>query len=210
MKLWSSWQRDILPHVAGCPTPIIEHELLRAAQEFFSGSRAWIVTYADQTVLATVAEVSLAPASAEQEIVRLEKVWVNGVPADVLSFQEMDRAYGDDWQTHTGTPTAVIQLSPDSVRLYPIPTDSITLKVRASVQPSEAATGLPDDMAGQYRMDLVEGAKSKLMMYSKSEWYDPKKAAVHESAFQAAIDSANVSAARSFGAARITARKKWC
>lgn len=210
MKLWSSWQSDILPHVAGCPTPIIEHELLRAAQEFFSGSRAWIVTYADQTVLANVAEVSLAPASAEQEIVRLEKAWINGTSADVFPFQTMDSCYSDDWQTHTGTPTAVIQLSPDSVRLYPIPTDSITLKIRASVQPSEAATGLPDDMAGQYRMDLVEGAKAKLMMYSKSEWYDPKKAAVHEAAFQAAIDSANVSAARSFGASRIVARKKWC
>jgi hypothetical protein len=41
MSLWSAWLPDVVPHLPECPIPVIEHELRRAAQLFFEGSRAW-------------------------------------------------------------------------------------------------------------------------------------------------------------------------
>lgn len=209
MALWSSWLPDILPHVPGCPVIVVQHELMRAAQEFFTRSRAWLVTDSPVTVVATTEEISLSPTDAEQDLVRVEAVWFNGIPGKVKTVAEMDEDV-TDWQTATGTPSIIVQLSPDIARLHPIPTADVTVKVRKSIRPSDSATGIPDDLASAYRNDLAQGAKSRIMLHKDKPWTDPSLAAVSQAQFNDATSSANLDAARSFGKGRISARKKWC
>jgi hypothetical protein len=209
MALWSSWLPDILPHVPGCPIPVVQHELLRASQEFFTRTRAWLVTDAPVTVVADTEEIDLAPVDTEQDLVRVESVWFNGIPGTVKTVAEMDEDV-TDWQTATGTPSIIVQLSPDVARFYPIPNADVAVKIRKSIRPSDSATGIPDDLAAAYRIDLAQGSKSRLMLYKDKPWTDPALAAVSQVQFNDAVSTANLDAARSFGKGRITARKKWC
>lgn len=209
MSLWSTWLPDILPHVPGCPVVVVEHELKRAAQEFFTRSRSWLVTDAPVTVAAAEEEINLAPTDDEQDLVRVEAVWFNGIPGSVKTVAEMDDS-SQDWQTATGTPSIIVQLSPDVARLYPIPTADVVVKIRKSIRPSDAATGIPDDLASAYRNDLAQGAKSRIMLHKDKPWSDPGLAGVTAAQFGDATSSANLDAARSFGKGRISARKKWC
>jgi hypothetical protein len=182
---------------------------MRAAQEFFKRSRTWLVTDAPVTVVATTEEIDLTPADPELDLVRVEAVWFNGIPGSVKTVAEMDES-GADWQTATGSPSIIVQLSPDIARLYPIPVDSVSVKIRKAISPSDTATGIPDDLASAYRDDLAQGAKSRLMMYKDKPWTDETRAVVSGGMFNASIGAANLDAARSFGKGRISARKKWC
>lgn len=211
MALWSAWFPDVMPHVEGCPYPVIEHELRRAAQLFFEGSRAWKVTLPVVTVAADTETVTLTMLDG-QELVRIEKAWYDGVELDVYSADELETVVPGDWQTHTGTPAAIIQMEPGIVRLYPVPADDAVsgLKFIVSVKPSEASTGIPDNQLSKYRGDIAAGAKGRLMLYPKKPWSDTALGVAYGESFSGAIAKACVDAARAFGRGQIRSNPRWC
>lgn len=209
MAIWSSWLPDILPHVSQCPIPMIEHELKRAAQTFFSDSRAWQVTKTPVAVAATVADISVFPDDAEQELVRIESARWNGAPLEPKTADSMDSGYVDDWRAHTGSPVAFIQITPGTIRLYPVPLDAGTLALRVSVRPSESATGIPDNMAVRFRDTLATGAKSRLMLYQGKPWSSPDMGLALAVSFRSGIDSAAAASARAYGSGRIASKPNW-
>jgi hypothetical protein len=211
MQLWSSWLPDLLPQLPDCPTILVEHEVRRAAQAFFEKTRAWHVTLAAVPVPAATSEVTIAPTDPEQSLVRVSQIWYDGKRLDPVTGDALAEHFGDDWQAHTGVPTAYTQETPAVIRLYPIPVDAALtgLVARVAVKPSETSTGLPDDLAVKFRDSLVTGAKGRLMMYVEKPWSNPKLGMKHESDFNAAIDKAHADAAVSFGKARIASRPKW-
>lgn len=211
-KAWSYWYTELLPHLPGCPNMLVDHELRRAAQQFFKETRAW---KDDLALIAVSANQSLVPvvfADPGQELVRVEHATYDGITLGVTTTQELDAEHSDDWTLHTGTPSNIYQVTPGVVRLYPIPvSNSVTgLKLRVAIRPSDAATGLADEMAVKYRDDITAGAKSRLMLYPNKPWTNADLAVLNAGAFSGAIGVANLSAARSFGAARKPSRPKWC
>lgn len=210
--LWSALLPDVLPHVRGCPSPIAEHELLRAAQRLFNDSRAWRITTDPAAVAADQDEVTIETGDSSLSLVRVEDAWYDGKELSVFTGDQMAREYGDDWMAHTGTPEAIIQDVPGVVRLYPVPTDAAAtgIKFRISVKPSESSTGIPDNLALEYRDSLVSGAKSMLMLYPRTDWYAPDIAMREATNFQIDIERATLKAARSYGRGRIAGRVRWC
>lgn len=212
MALWSAWFPDVQPHVAECPIVIMEHELRRAAQAFFEGSRVWKVTLDPVPVVAGQKTVTIAPTDPEQDLVRIETAWYDGKPLPVYSADEMDASFDEDWQEHTGDPMAVTQMIPGVARLYPVPvSDAATgLKCRVSVRPSDTATGIPDELRVKYKEAIAAGAKARLMLYPNKPWSNVDLGVAMAAAFDAAIGKSNIDAARSLGRARIASRPKWC
>lgn len=212
MRLWSAWMPDLVPHLSGCAIALVEHELRRAAQAFFQGSRAWRVTLAPVAVAAGTVDIAIAPSDAETSLVRVEQCWYDGAPLDVKTAEELTTNYGDDWGAHLGTPTSYLQETSGIVRLYPIPdTPANTgLKVRASVMPSDISTGIPDDQAIAFREELATGAKARLMLYPNKPWTNAELGVAYAAAFKSATDTANVRAARSFGRGAIRSTPGWC
>jgi hypothetical protein len=166
VKEWSSWFPDLLPHVPGCPQILAEHELRRAAQVLMRRTRAWRIDEAARPVVAGQATVSVAPTSAELELVRVEAVWFDGKPLEPVTDDVMDALYSHDWRSDTGTPSRFLQGVPGEIRLYPVPiADAVTgVTMRLSVAPSEGSTGLPDDLAIRFRDEIHVGAKARLML----------------------------------------------
>lgn len=212
MQAWASWFPDLLPHVPGCPQVLAEHELRRAAQVLMRRTRAWRIDDAARPVVAGQATVSVAPTSAELELVRVEAVWFDGKPLEPVTAEVMDALYSHDWRSDTGTPTRFLQGVPGEIRLYPVPiADAVTgVTLRLSVAPSESSTGLPDDLAIRFRDEINVGAKARLMLYPGRPWTNPELAAVYGQAFDSLVGTATAAAARSYSDARIPSRMKWC
>lgn len=211
MKLWETWLPDLLPKLPGCPIPVVEHELRRAAQMFFENTRAWHVTLAALPVIAAQDSVTVTPTSGEQELVRIEQTWYDeGPPLSGLTGDEISEQFGDYWQAHTGVPKAFIEETPGVLRLYPIPVDAATigLVARIAVKPSEVSTGIPDELAVKHRQALTDGALGKLMLYVDKPWSNLEYGGKHSLDFMTAINSATVQAA--FGRGRIASRPSWC
>jgi hypothetical protein len=210
MQLWASWLPDLLPQLPGCPIPIVEHELRRAAQMFFDKTRAWNVTLAALPVIAAQDTVTVAPTSVEQELVRIGQAWYDDAPLSGLTGDEMSEQFGDNWQDHTGVPKAFVEETPGVLRLYPVPVDAATvgLVARIAVKPSEASTGIPDELAVKHRTALTDGALGKLMLYVDKPWSNADFGVKHSADFMTAINSATVQAA--FGRGRIASRPSWC
>jgi hypothetical protein len=211
MKAWSNWFTDLLPQLPGCPDPQIEHELLRASQEFFARSRAWQVIQAAVPITANQTTLDIIPTDAGQELVRVEGAWLDGTRLKVYGVGDMDHAFTDDWQTHTGATSTLVQITPGTVLMYPIPiaASSTGLKLRLSVKPSETATGLPDDQFVKYRDPLAAGARARLMLQDGKKWSNPNLGALNAAVFDAAVNAAGIAAARSFSTGRIAARPKF-
>lgn len=212
MKAWSYWLPDLMPHVPGCPQVLAEHELRRSAQAFFSQAKVWRVTEAPVSVSAGTDELSAAPSDAGQDLVRVDEVWFDGKRLDPTTSETLDSQYTEDWQAHEGTPTKYLQEVPGVIRLYPVPlVDSVTgLKLRLVVTPSDAAPGLPDDIATKFRDEIHVGAKARLMLYPGKPWTNPELAAVYSTAFSNLVAQATAAAARAYVQARISSRPTWC
>lgn len=210
MMLWSAWLPDILPHVPECPVIIAEHEVKRVAQSLCEKTRAWLVTPAAMPVIAAQAEVTIV-LGANQDLVRIEKAWYDGVPMEVKTITEMDDEYADDWTTHTGTPSIAVQNSPGIIRLFPVPTAAAVtgLKVRASIKPGDAATGIDSEYAVILRETIKVGAKGALMLYPNKPWTNMELGAAYTGAFGAMGNSLAVQAATGFGRGRISSKPVW-
>lgn len=207
---WSDWFKDLLPHVPGCPNILAAHELVRAAQVLLAKSRAW--QYTQPVVPVDAAQVNETIAVTGAQLVRLEKAWYDGVRMDIRTTEEMDAQFSDDWTIHTGTPKALLQITPGVLQFYPIPDVAATtgLKLRLSLKPTDTASGLPHDMALRYREEILAGAKARLMVYPNKPWSNDKLAMLNAGVFDAGVGTATVEAARSFGRGRIASRPKWC
>jgi hypothetical protein len=212
MQAWASWFPDLLVHVPGCPQVLVEHELRRAAQVLMRRTRAWKVDVPAVAVSAGQDVVTVAPPSADHELVRVEAAWYDGRPLEPTTAEVLDALYADDWRAHTGTPSKYIQMVPGEIRLYPVPiADAVTgVTMRLSVAPSEGSTGLPDDLAIRFRDEIHVGAKARLMLYPGRPWTNPDLGAVYGQAFDSLVGTATAAAARSYSDALIPSRMKWC
>lgn len=205
---WSSWLPDLLPQLPGCPDVIAEHEVKRAAQEFFERSRAWAVTLDAENVLAGELEMTLSPNSG-QEIVAVRQVWLNDNELSPETADCLSEEMSASWQSHTGVPAAYLQNSPSSIRFYPVPDARATVTVRVAVKPSESAKNIPDEIASRFRNTIAQGAKGRLMLYVGQPWSNPEFGVKFEAAFNEAIDKARYKSATNDGKARIPSRVRW-
>lgn len=209
MAAWADLFPDMMGRIHGCPAPLAEFELRRAAIKFFSDTRVWKVTLDPVVVPANTAEFDLLADVTSQYPVRLEKVWANNRPIQAYTADSLDVDFKDNWMSHTGTPTGLVQMVPNIVRLYPIPVDTTPVQVRASIRPSDAATVLPDEFL-RYRRAFTDGALAELMSYEGEAWANPKRAEFFRGRFQEAIDAAAAQATHSFGRGRVRSRPKLC
>lgn len=212
MAVWSDWYPDILPHLPGCPVPIVDHELRRASQVFFEGSRAWKMKLDAIQVRSNEEIVEIDTGDASTNIVRIEHAWYDGNPIDVLTPEQMFDSFSGDWHNHTGIPVAIVQFEPGVVRLYPLPNSnaSIGLVVEASVKPSNSSKGIPENLRIKFFEPIAAGAKARLMNYPNQAWTNFELGMALSSVFDSEINKARLNASLSYGRGRIVSHPRWC
>lgn len=214
MATWSDFLPDVLPHVNGCSIDLAEHEVKRAAQEFFRRTFAWRIDLDPIAVAADTETVTLTmPSSPDVKLVRVETVIYDDTRLAPTTRETLHNDYSDNWQDHTGEPDAWFSDEPAILRLYPIPTAAATtgLQVNVSVIPDDTATGIPDNLYNKFNEAIYLGARARLMMYPPpAVFHQPQLAAMYAQAYQKQIDKFTLDKARGFTNARIPSRPRWC
>lgn len=177
----SAFTPYIAPEVPGCPEPLIDDAVRRAAIEFCDKSRALRERVAVNTV-ASQDYVTLAPTGGD--VAHLYKLMVGDETLDPTTRTDFDED-GD-----TGQPLEYYVEPPNTLRLYPVPDAIYALVAHVAVKPDRDATTLDDVLYNNWRDEIAAGAKARLMLMSKQPWYNPDDAAVAQGIFQSAIDRA--------------------
>jgi hypothetical protein len=173
MKTWSSFLKDVLVHVPGCPEVVAEHAVLRAAQEFFETTRVWKTWLYDITTIADITEYPLIM-EPKADLVRLERATLNGRPIRVRSVDELP----EDWRTYQeGIEDGVHTIDRETLVLLPAQEADMVLKVEASMKPSHVATGVEDHFFDHYCRQIAAGAVAELKNHTGKSYSDPVGAA---------------------------------
>lgn len=191
MKAWSRFYPDLLMHVPGCPDPVADQELRRAAREFFRRTRAWAV-WLDAVVTASGARTYDLDIPSDSQVVRIEKATVNGEPFNLLSVTQLTK----DIETESSEQSGVATIDRETFTLTDGYPDGTSVKVRVSLMPSKQAYGIPDELFYRYSDDIVEGAKRNLMLFANTSFSNASMATVAGGLFEAAINNKTVDAWR--------------
>lgn len=204
MKTWDQFLRDVLPDVTGCPEPVAEHAIMRAAQEFCMGSRAWRVWLDPVTTRENVTEydIELEPSTI---LARLENATLDGRIIDVLAQEDLR----PDWKTNSnGLSTCVFTQDGQTVTLLPAQTAGMSLLIEASLQPTDDAQGVPDFIHQQYAEIIAMGAKARLMRQANKPYTDFAQSLSLRSDFEGLTNSAGIRRMRGMTSTRSRPRLK--
>ena len=204
MKTWDQFLRDVLPDVTGCPEPVAEHAIMRAAQEFCMGSRAWRVWLDPVTTRENVTEydIELEPSSL---LARVENATLDGRIIDALAVEDLR----PDWKTYSNTlSTCVFTQDGKTVTLLPQQTAGMKLLIEASLKPAENAPGVEDFIYEQYVEIIAMGAKARLMRQANKPYTDFAQALALRSDFEGLTTSAGIRRMRGMTSTRSRPRIK--
>jgi hypothetical protein len=198
MKAWSLFLKDVMPHVPGCPEPVAEHALLRAAQEFFDTTRLWKVWLGDLTTEADTTEYPLLLED-KSELVRLERATLDGREIEVRAEEELPA----DWLTYPNTVcTGVHTTDRNTMVLVPSQAADLVLKVQASLKPANNATGVPDDVFDHCVKQIACGAVAALKEHTDKTYSDQVGAGVWRARFDGHMATAEFRRSRGYSSAR--------
>ena len=184
---WSAFYPDILPNVEGCPLPLVDHHLRRAAIEICKRAKRIKVDVSFDTVAGTP-EYTIDP-GAGFKLVSILDINCAGKPIDPISRAELSRF--ENWQTETGTPTRFITTTePTVLRLWKTPDTVFTIKAGISIRVDEEATEIADWFGDQYREGLCSGAIARLCAMPKKGWTDYEQATLHQGRFERELSKA--------------------
>lgn len=183
MKLWDQFYPDVVPDVLGVPEPTMDRALLRAAQRFLEQTEVWRQWLDDTTTNGDF----------EHDIELESKSEVVAIKQAVLAGREI-RVYAPDdlpatWRTSgEGVEVGVCTFNGKTVQLVPLQSAGQVLSIEATLKPSNAATGVPDDVFDRYSLQIAQGAKALLLAQPGKTWSDLKLAAVFAGLFDSDIN----------------------
>ncbi|MBX3653197.1 MAG: hypothetical protein KF686_03365 [Ramlibacter sp.] len=194
MKTWDKFLKDVLPKVPGCPEPVAEHALLRAAQEFLDTTRLW-KRWLDPVVTREGVmeyDLELEPSS---ELVRLERATLDGRPITCLAQDELPT----DWQTYPNTVCDCVHtVNGRTLILLPPSAGDLSLSIEASLKPADGATGIEDELFARYLLPIAHGAVSLLKEDTTTSYGDPAGAMRFRGLFDEAMTVNEFRRARGF------------
>lgn len=188
MSAWSAFYPWVLPHVRGCPNPMINRALCDAAREFCARSRAWQVK-ADPVVSDGTTRTLSFVFPTGGELVRVERATVAGEDWTVLNADAQPADADEDSPEESLEDTLVV-ISKTQYQLWPLPSSGDEIVVHLALQPAVAAAEVGDVIYEQWGEGLAQGAIFRLKAMSKADWSDADGAALASSAFERAIHRA--------------------
>lgn len=157
----------VLPFAPECPEPTAIEHLRQAAIRFCRHTRAWREQFVG---VAAAPTVLVLPEPAQSQLFEIEAAWFNDYPLDRRPVQELEDYPSDT----TGVPRWISEAGPSAVRVFPF--EAGPLRVSVFVEPSPAATELPDFLVDAHGRALADGALSDLLMIPNQPWSQPQLA----------------------------------
>lgn len=205
---WDDFYDQVRIDLPASESAVVDMKLREASIEFFSETCAHLVYITPMNVVADQADYALTSPVAETDVVQVRGAWFNNqklFPATEDDLLQLTEYWRDD---EAETASHYLQPDPDTLRLYPIPTQNITngLRVQIAICPALDATGVEDAMGRKYFFALSEGCKALMMEMKGKPWTSPEGAAASRAKFEAAKSEASIESLRNFTRARLQAR----
>lgn len=189
---------DILPQLLidapECPDPVAARALIQSAGEFCRDTMVWNI-FPDPVPLVDEQAVYTIVVPAGSRAVAVMAAWVNGRELKPKTLAEISRTL-PGWQTATGSEPVLFnsQQGEDSVRVFPIPLQAAgaPLLMRVAVEPTDAATELPDTLMAPYGEAVIQGALARLMLQPRKPWSNPDLGAFNGTRFASAKTEARI------------------
>ena len=188
-KTFSSMTGLVAIHTPGAPNPLIEYALREAAIDLCRRGKCYRDT--QSLTLANAAFPYTISPPAGTKVVKVLRVLADGKapPLSPIDEQEASRAQ-DDWKNTSGPLDSFVENPRGIVRLVPLPVTSAVLDVTIALEPSEAATDIPDDLWEKYHPAIVSGAIARLAIMPKRGWADAGLASLHAGLAESSINEA--------------------
>lgn len=195
----------ILVEAPGCPIPLVQHAINRAAIEFCRLSLAWQEDLDAIGLRAGVWRYDL-DVPTQSQLVVLQSVCIG--TRDLVGVADPRGAM--KWGVSKGEPSHYALL-PNFIEIAvdPTPVAVATLTLSAALAPTLAATTLPDLLVDRHFEAISEGAKAVLKRMPNQAWSDPASAQMHAAlAAKAAHDArASNEYGRVVGSLSVTSRR---
>lgn len=198
MKAWSLFLKDVMPHVPGCPEPVAEHAIRRAAQEFFEATRVWRLWLTETETEDAQTDYSLF-LETKSELVRLERATLDGRDIEVRTEDDLPA----DWKTYpTQVGTGVHTSDRKTVVVLPPPAAGLVLLIEASLKPSNDALGIEAHLFEQYVTQIACGAVAALKEHAGKTYSDATGSLIWRARFDNHMSAADFKRYRGFSSAR--------
>lgn len=172
--IWSDLYQDILPHVPGCPEPLVEDAVKRVTVKFCRDSHSWKEQINDLYLIEGVDRYEIGIPEESELLEICELYFKNDTPLldwpsiNVFGLISFDR---------------------------PVKPKEHPLVVKVVLVPSKDATGVPDKIGDHYREALIHGAIGILQEIPAKDWSNPQLAMYHKGEYQNGISEARSRAA---------------
>lgn len=191
-----------------CPQPLMLNAMQRAAQDFFTRSRAWHVQLDDLYVTPKLRDIDVEHPTGAR-IVSMLNAEFGGNPLTVKTSRQLDDLVPEWKSTAVGDPKYITQLSTELIRLAPHPETKGRLSIEAALAPTLTATSIPDELAAEYQTALEHGTSAILLAVPKKDWTDGNLAMYHSAQFEKAITDAFTRQSLGFVGARLRSRLEY-
>lgn len=188
------------PHVLGAPIPGILHEIRATLIDFCERTRVWKDSTV-QHINSEEATYSLNDDCENRDLILIEEVCCEGSPLPPITLADLSLVNPDGcWAEETGTPTAYTQLSPDAIRLVPIPELDVDegLSIIACWKPSRTAEVIADNLFEYYADAISHGVIARLLETRGNPYGDPKLGTYHREMYEVALYSHAAVASKNF------------
>jgi hypothetical protein len=165
---WSDLIQDILPHVPGCPEPMIEDTIRRVATKFCRETQTWEEQLNDLYVVEGVERYDV-DLPEESELLGISHLQQDGRP---VNYWPEVNIFG-------------------LISFHKAPyIKSGPMEIKVILVPSKDSTGMPDRIGEHYREAIVGGVISTLQVIPRKDWSAPELAAFHRETFNEGLREA--------------------
>jgi hypothetical protein len=161
---------DALAHVVNAPEPLLLSSAQAVCSDFCLRTQVCQITLVTD-VAAGTSIYTFAPGT-DLAVSQFRRVWVYGDEVFRASPQQVNVPEAYQGTGQPGRPGFYLDVSGNTMRLYPPPSSNATggLVVRVSVYPVATATTVPDELAAEWKETILAGIRARIKNIPRQVW----------------------------------------
>jgi hypothetical protein len=183
MARFRDYTRHAASYCPNLPAVVFSRALLSAARDYFTRTQAWKETI-NISMVTDKSVYNLLDLFNDGIIDTVTQVILNDKPLTAVERESID--------TRVGIPEYFASPTKNTIAVYPIPKESGTLQVTATLKPSIDTDFLPDDLFDEHFEGLIAGCIWQIKRMPGTDWYDPQAATNFAYEFNKFIDDKRI------------------
>ena len=201
---WADFAPYVMPHVLGCPVPVLVHHARLASIEFFRRTNAFTRTL-DAVYTYGQPSVDIEGYDSETSVSRVLAVTVDGREFDLIEPRSGMALLRDDSRREFAFTQDMLTLT-----INPLQARRLPVVIDAALVPSLTSLGLNDDVARLYVSDIATGVISSIQRLPGQKFTNAGEAELNARLFEHRISTTCAKVQRGSAASRTRPQRHYC